>query len=120
MAMSHRPRFNLAAPSIRYKCQQCTIDVTLKCNLPIDPPALNPQYSNKPSNTGESSPTLTDIKDQLDFAIIKSKSAYIWPGLFEESPCFQELHAIKIQCNHQYEIESFPIYWQAWLSTSVV
>lgn len=60
MAISQRPRFNLAAPSAtidqhRSQFQQTAINNT----VPIDPPADRPQYSNRPSKTGQSSPTLT-------------------------------------------------------------
>lgn len=69
MAISHLSRERRAAPSVRARACVCTsvsewdamlLGATRRAYLPMEPPAEMLQYSNSPSNTGQSSPTLTE------------------------------------------------------------
>lgn len=97
----------------------CLIDLIFKENhlsslfdVPIDPPALRPQYSKRPSNTGQSSPTLTGIFGTRQHAAIPSNIhpvAYILLVLLGIDPYFRVSLVKENRYSHRCEIVSFPI-----------
>lgn len=89
-------------------------------NQPIDPPAEIELYSNRPSKTGQSSPTLSTERKGVTFASWKTWITYIYVALSRKSSCYWALSDQGNRCIHRSEIGSSLVLWlvllaKAWL-----